>query len=187
MEGHPDEHFPGNEAGDTNGDGQCIADKACPVPEAYFDLERLTANGAVFVHLHHMPEIIGVMMDVKIALAATGAFIGQDAAEQAGPMIVGIRERQAACMGPPGSLSTHIIIDFRRHYKGSRPQGVQGCANEGLNGIIYLFFFFEVDGPEPVLPLAGAGANLPVFTGTFLARTVLACEAAVVRFSAANR
>jgi hypothetical protein len=53
------------------------------------------------------------MMDVEIALAATGAFIGQDAAKQAGPMIVGIRERLAACMGPPGSLSAHIIIDFR--------------------------------------------------------------------------
>ena len=40
----------------------------------------------VFVHLHHVSEIIRVMMDVKIALAAAGAFIGQDAAEQAGPM-----------------------------------------------------------------------------------------------------
>jgi hypothetical protein len=92
VEGHTDEHSPGNKAGDTNGDGQCIAHKACSIPEAYFDLERLTANGTVFVHLHHVPEIIRVMMNVKIALAATGAFIGQDAAEQAGFMIVGIRE-----------------------------------------------------------------------------------------------
>jgi hypothetical protein len=65
------------------------------------------------VHLHHVPEIIRVMMDIKIALAAAGAFIGQDAGEQAGPMIVGISESLAACMGPQGSLSAHIIIDFR--------------------------------------------------------------------------
>ena len=74
---------------------------------------------------------------------------------------------------------------------------MQGCANEGLNGIIYLFLFFEAVRAEgdglvlpavgAVLPLAGPGADLPVLTGAFLASTVLACEVAVGPFSAAKR
>jgi hypothetical protein len=89
VEGHPDKYFPGNEAGDTDGDGQRIADETRSVPEAYLNLERLTANGAMFVHLHHMFKIIRIMMDVQVSLAATGTFIGQDAAEQAGMMFDG--------------------------------------------------------------------------------------------------
>jgi len=78
------------------------------------------------------------------------------------------------------------------------PQGVQGCANEGLNGIIYLFLFFEegrAAGAGAVLPALPAGeavlppaeANLPVFTGAFLAKTAFACKAGVDGCSLANK
>ena len=39
------------------------------------------------------------------------------------------------------------------------------------------FFFFEVDGLEPVLTLAGAGANLPAFTGALGATTSVSGKA----------
>jgi len=100
VEGHADEHFPGNETGHTNGDSQRIADEARPIPKTYFDLEGLAANGAVFIHLHHMLKIIRIVMDIKIALAAAGAFIGQDAAEQTGPMVMG------------NIFCTHDVIDL---------------------------------------------------------------------------
>lgn len=91
MKRHPDQYLKGDERRDADGHGEGIANETRSVPESYFYLEWLSADGTVVIHFHEPLQVVGIVVDEEAAPATARAPIAKDAQDEvgfAGGMIV---------------------------------------------------------------------------------------------------
>ena len=79
-----DDYPPCNEGSNADHNCEAITNVACTVIEAEFHVGCLSAYGAVFIHLHHSFQPVGIFLFEEFSSPASWALIAQYAENKTG-------------------------------------------------------------------------------------------------------